>query len=105
MVGAPVSRTGGTIVSFALDQSSGEWDTVGRLTSGAAANDLFGYAMAISADQLLVGAPGDGSGSGSVYAYQRDGDAWAERAIVAITDPHEGFRFGASIAMTHVGMK
>lgn len=65
------------------------------------AGDQFGAALAFRDDLLAVGAPGrdeDGSWSGAVYVYRRDGPAWRRVATLFAPDPATGSRFGTSVA-------
>ena len=66
--------------------------------SDGAANDLFGWSVAIQGDKVIVGARGDddsGSDSGSVYVYNLDGSG--EQKITA-SDGAESDWFGSSVA-------
>ena len=69
---------------------------------------LFGEAVALSADTLVVGAPGeslvpadfDTEFSGSVYIYMRDaGGVWSEQGRLIASDPGGYDQFGSSLAL------
>lgn len=44
-------------------------------------NDAFGESIAVSndGDTAIIGTPGDGERQGSVYVFEREGDAWVQR--------------------------
>jgi hypothetical protein len=63
----------------------------------------FGASIAIADGIALVGAPSarvSGSVSGAVYAFRRDGSAWAGATRLDPPDPTEGQRFGEVLAFT-----
>lgn len=68
------------------------------------ADDLFGRALAMDGDALVVGAPGhvhgEGSGSGSAYVFRREGTLWVpEQELLASDGPFQD-GFGASVAVS-----
>src|SRR5690606_22918322 len=77
---------------------------LGKLTaSDAAANDFFGWSVAVSGDLAVVGAYADGdggSGSGSAYVFRRVGGAWVQVAKLTASDAAEGDLFGYSVAVS-----
>ena len=86
---------------------SGSWESLGNSpVVGGAATDLFGSALALSADgrTLAVGAPGDNSGQGevSVYALDSDTNQWA-LVDVALTGTAGNQQFGSSVALDDTG--
>ena len=69
------------------------------LATDGQANDLFGYAVAISADKALVGAIGDATAAGAVYFFRRiDGRGWVEEQKLLASDGAEQDLFGISVA-------
>ena len=79
------------------------------------ARRLFGYALALSGDTLLVGAPqedGGGSGpladpanktqqnSGAAYLFARDGDGWSQLIYVKSSNPDRFDWFGQGVALS-----
>ena len=81
------------------------WGEVAKLTaSDAAANDLFGYSVAIWGDRVVVGAVGNevhGSHSGSAYLFHRhEGgvDSWGEVAKFTASDTTIDDCFGSFVS-------
>jgi len=75
------------------------WSEQAKLTaSDGAANDQFGYSVAISGDTAIVGAYLEGEfDAGAAYVFVRDGTTWAEQA--KLTGGQGGDLFGASVAL------
>ena len=94
---APQGPSSGSV--WAFDRSDGVWSPRGRIVAmGGRAYDWFGYAVALSGDQAIVGAPGrdatlaDGSlveASGDVVRCERRGARWrsVERVGAATSLP------------------
>ena len=63
------------------------WIQQAKLTAGdGAADDRFGYSVAISGDTIVVGAPWDddnGTNSGSAYVFVKPGSGWADMTQTA----------------------
>ena len=74
-VGAPHDTTGGSVLSWVRDADSGNWIEQTRLVaSDAATDDNFGFALSMSGDTLMVGAPNVGiNNTGAVYMYTAGG--------------------------------
>lgn len=83
---------------------NGEWQMEARLTaSDAAADDLFGYAVAIDGDRAVVGAFGNdiaGYNSGSAYVFERIDEQWQQRARLTPFDGAELDVFGHAVAIS-----
>lgn len=92
-----------------LSASGNLASAVGYLkASDPADQDLFGSALALSADghYLAIGAPGAGasnSTSGAVYVFVRDGTTWRQQALLEASAAHQGDQFGASVALSSEG--
>ena len=77
------------------------------LASDGASGDVFGSAIAISKNTVVVGARYDddqGINSGSVYIYKRDGwngQSWMEQTKLVASDGAAGDRFGDFVALDH----
>ncbi|HET8934296.1 MAG TPA: hypothetical protein VFN67_12690 [Polyangiales bacterium] len=78
------------------------------------ASDWFGWAVRISEETLLVGSPGDASGSsgfmgdpsrddvvesGAIFLYGRNKDQWIPTAYIKATHPDMPDNFGGCVAM------
>ncbi len=76
------------------------------LASGgdAAALDVLGSSVALSADTALIGAPNDTvvttTGRGSVYVFARSGTTWSRQAKLVAADGAQDDRFGSSVALS-----
>lgn len=82
--------------------------------SNTDAGDLFGYALAVSGDTLVVGAPGESSnattingdqaddsatGAGAAYVFVRSGGVWVQQAYLKAANAQAGDFFGTSVAI------
>ena len=100
----------GSVYVF-VKPSSGGWATTATETakltaSDPAANDEFGYSVAIDSDTVVVGARYDddgGSASGSVYVFVEPSNGWAttaaETAKLTASDSAANDQFGVSAAV------
>jgi len=74
------------------------------VASDGAADDDFGWSVAISGDTALVGAYHDDVGAntdqGSVYVLAHSGDAWSEQAKLTASDGAANDNFGQSVALS-----
>ena len=69
-----------------------------------AANDEFGYAVAIDGDTAVVGMPGDDDGTslnvGAAFVFTSDSSGtWSQVAKLRASDPNAQYRFGISVAV------
>ncbi len=67
-----------------------------------AANDEFGYAVAIDGDTAVVGMPGEDNpdNSGAAFVYTRDSSGtWSQVAELRASDPNAQDRIGLSVAV------
>jgi hypothetical protein len=81
------------------------WDTGTKIVaSDAAANDFFGFSVAIDGDYAIVGAYGNddgGSGSGSAYIFHRTGtNEWDMGTKIVASDAGGGDNFGYSVGIS-----
>jgi len=83
------------------------WGEIKKLTaSDAAAEDRFGWSVAIFADTVMVGAADDDdvyTSSGSAYVFERDHggrDNWGEVKKITASDPAALARFGHSASIS-----
>ena len=106
VVGAYQYNTGrsGVAYVFRTTDSGATWVEVAKLTAAdAAADDVFGYTVAIDGDTIVVGSPWDddaGSKSGSAYVF-RTSDGWNTHTEIKLTaaDAAADNRFGNRVAI------
>lgn len=118
--GSPAEFSG-FVDTFRRD-ADGVWSHEAWLQpNGSDSGDLFGYAVALRGDLLVVGAPGEDSAAaginpdssvgagtgrfndeaesaGAVYVYRHDGNGWVEQAYVKSPAPAPFDNFGLSVA-------
>jgi uncharacterized repeat protein (TIGR01451 family) len=74
------------------------------LASDAAAGDLFGWSVSISAETVVIGAAGDntpgGTDAGSAYVFVRAGTSWTEQQKLVASDGAQGDAFGSSASVS-----
>ena len=71
--------------------------------SDGAANDNFGFSVAITGDTIVVGAPGGGvvtTTPGAAYVYFRSGTSWTEQQKLTASDGATRDRFGQTVAIS-----
>ncbi len=82
-------------------RSGSTWSQQAELTaSDAAANDEFGYSLALSGSTLIVGAYGKNSTRGAAYVFVRSGTTWSQQATLTASDAAPKDMFGFSIALS-----
>ena len=86
-------------------QSNGTWTQAAKLVAkDGAANDYFGWSVAVSGDHVVVGALTDddnGPSSGSAYVYERQvNGTWTQAAKLVAKDGAAGDFFGRSVAIS-----
>ena len=83
--------------AYLFQRKAGAWSQVKKLTAAdGAADDSFGYSVAISGDTAIAGASGDddnGGNSGSAYLFQRKAGAWSQVKKPAAADGAAGDSF------------
>ena len=91
--------------AYVFTRSAGTWSEQGKLTASAGvARDEFGISVAVSGDDVVVGAMSlaDDAGvppQGSAHVFVRSGDRWTEQAELVPSDGvlGDGFGFGVDI--------
>ena len=117
VVGAPEhdgTDSGGNIITdagaayvFTRNPNSGEWSGPIELTAGSdgAANDWFGYSVAVDGDTIVVGAyqhdTNDNADAGAAYVFTRDPliGVWSEPVKLIAGDGAADDWFGHSVAV------
>ena len=100
-------RTGaGSGAAYVFITESEAWSEKAKLTaSDGAANDNFGFSVAVDADTVVVGSwldDDNGSGSGSAYLFAKPEEGWApssETTKLIAPDAAAYDRFGTSVAV------
>jgi trimeric autotransporter adhesin len=98
---------------YVFTRSGGTWSQQAYLKAFTiAANDLFGFSIALSGDgsTLAVGAPGEDSAAtgtapdaGAVYLFTSNGTTWSQEAYIKASDAGMYDEFGASLALSDDG--
>jgi hypothetical protein len=90
--------------AYVFTRSGSTWTQQAKLTAAdGAADDQFGYSVALSGDAAIVGANLDddaGTASGSAYIFTRSVSIWTQQAKLTATDAAAGDRFGFSVALS-----
>jgi hypothetical protein len=67
--------------AYVFTETAGVWKQTAELEgSDTAADDAFGYAVAISGSTIIVGAPGNTRGDGRAYVFTETADRWHQTA-------------------------
>jgi hypothetical protein len=86
---------------YVFEREGTNWVQKAKLTaSDGAVNDYFGGSVALSGNCLMVGAYGDDSCKGSVYAFGLSGTNWTPKAKVRAVDTAAGDYFGYAMSLT-----
>ena len=98
IIGAPDAPSGGHAYYYRRNMS-GSWDSLSNLSlTNASTGAEFARSVSLNGDHLLVGAPQDGSGMGSVHLFIRQGDQWILSHNISIPNLMPGSQAGAVVA-------
>ena len=90
--------------AYIFKRNGSLWSQQQKLTgSDSAAEDSFGWSVAISGDTAVVGAYLDdnsGTDHGSVYVFTRNGTVWSEQQKLTAPDAAAGDQFGVSLSIS-----
>jgi hypothetical protein len=108
VVGAYVDDVGANTdqgSAYVFTRSGTNWSQQAHLTAGdGAANDYFGYSVAVSGDTAVVGAYGNDIGAnpnqGSAYVFTRSGTSWSQQAQLTAGDGATNDLLGVSVAVS-----
>ena len=93
----------GAVYIFKRDSQTGDWNEQAKLTpDDGAANDWFGFDVALSGDYVVITAREDddnGDGSGSAYVFKRSGETWVQQAKLSASDGAAGDQFGMAVSI------
>ncbi len=97
----PKGSSSGAAYVFGLNGTS--WVQKQKLVpTDGAANDIFGNAVSVSGDLIVVGAPLDGSRGlafGSAYVYRFNGTSWLQETELFASDGASNRYFGSAVAV------
>ena len=107
VVGVPYRKSalGWAGSAHVFERNATSWTETGVLIPSAPIkDDVFGSAVSISGDTLVVGAPGIKAGpnwasAGSAYVFLSSGSQWIEQAKLTSSDGILSDRFGTSVAI------
>jgi hypothetical protein len=91
-----------TGAAYVFVRTGSVWSEQQKLTaSDRAQGDHFGYAVAMDANTILIGAYNDEhlEGTGSVYVFERQGPTWIEQNVMRASDSNRWDYFGCSVAL------
>lgn len=108
VVGSPLKTVGVNALqgqAYVFTRTGTTWAETQMLTaSDAAANDFFGFSVAIDGNTLVVGASqktvGANPAQGQVYVFTRSGTTWSEQQIITAADGSAGNTFGARVGVS-----
>ena len=108
LVGAYTDDVGGNILqgsAYIFTRSGTNWTQQQKLTaSDGAANDRFGFSVALSGGTALVGAwlddVGANANQGSAYVFKRLGTLWTEQQRLTASDGEASDTFGYSVVLS-----
>ena len=90
--------------AYVFGRSGGSWSQQEKLTAAdGASSDEFGFAVAVSGDTAVIGAPNDdddGSNSGSAYVYVGSGGSWTSQEKLTAGDSAVDDEFGFSVSVS-----
>jgi hypothetical protein len=104
VVGAPGYRIGGLTgqgAAFVFARNANDvWEQIVRLEAAdKAANDSFGISVAISGDNIIVGAYGKANTTGAAYIFTRSGSNFRQVAKLTGNDVAAGESFGIRVGI------
>lgn len=89
--------------AYVFERRAGKWAQTARLTaSDGGAIDVFGSAVAVAHDTIVVGAPnhsGHLPRAGAAYVFERRGEKWTETGKLTASDAAAAARFGNAVAI------
>lgn len=106
LVGASGDGANGSFAgaAYVFTRSGSTWTQEAKLLAAdGAANDLFGFAVALDGDSAVVGAWLDddaGTSSGSAYVFVRNGGLWTQQAKLLPNDLADRDNFGEVVAIS-----
>lgn len=105
VVGAPAKNLS-TGAAYVFTRSGTTWSQQAKLTAAdAAANNFFGYSVALSSDgaTAVVGSYGSGTQAGAAYVFTLSGSTWTQRQKLTASDATSNYTFGWAVAIADTG--
>jgi hypothetical protein len=107
LVGAVLADVNGNNnqgAAYVYGRVGDDWVEQAKLTaSDGAANDQFGFSVALDGDTAVVSAPLAGvdgnAGQGAAWVFTRSGGTWTEQAKLTASDGAAGDQFGISVTI------
>lgn len=94
-------------VVYVFDRNGETWTEMQQLqASDGIENDYFGWAVALSGDTAVIGAPRDSMSKGyegSAYVFVRNGSTWTQQQKLIASDAAIYAEFGSSVAISESG--
>ncbi|HEX5500442.1 MAG TPA: FG-GAP repeat protein, partial [Thermomicrobiales bacterium] len=89
---------------YVFTKTDGTWTQTQKLTaSDGAANDVFGYSIALDGDTAIIGASnatvGGNSGEGAAYVFTRSDGVWTQATKLTAADGAANAQFGIAVAL------
>ncbi|MFI4969350.1 MAG: hypothetical protein ACHP7D_04035 [Lysobacterales bacterium] len=98
--GATVNGNQSQGAVYLFSAAGGIWSETQKVIAGdGQAQDEFGRSIAVSGNELLVGAAYAAGGAGVVYAYRDDAAGWIQTQEFAASDSVSGDEFGYALAI------
>lgn len=104
VVGAPLDDINpnvvdvGSVYVFVHDGMS--WSKQAKLlASDAASGGMFGSAVALDGDRLIVGAPRSAASTSAAYIFERTGSTWTQQIRLVPADPIVNGYFGTAVTI------
>jgi hypothetical protein len=85
--------------AYVFVRGGGGWSEQATLHAAGANGDLFGYAVAVSGDRAVIGAPYAASSQGQAYVFARIGTSWTQQATLTAAAGAPGDELGWSVAL------
>ncbi|MFN0123257.1 MAG: putative Ig domain-containing protein [Blastocatellia bacterium] len=98
MIGAPGDDTDHGSV-YLYTRNGATWTQTKLTAADGAAQDNFGWSVAIDGNTAVVGAPGDNNSRGSLYVYEKSGGVWGQTQRLEAGDGLANDKFGVSVSL------
>ena len=105
IVGAE-SKASSAGAAYVFTRSGSVWTQEQKITaSDSAAGIRFGSSVSLSADgnTAIVGARGNGLGTGAAYVFTRTGSVWSQQQKITASDAAAGDYFGTTVGLSGDG--